>query len=547
MPALVALEALDALFQKTLSSHVGEKDSMFAAEYQRKKVFSKFTTGSINPIAEKRALEKFLTHSLMVRDFKIGSNSFLDRHLLDNFRRRVWDFFDGIDIDCLSLPSLHKRGGVGPGASIGAHGTDFLRKLYYGPVSASSLDVLHSYIRGCASNPLDLAAAMRSLKVYGSNVSQCSRISFVEKNIDEARTIATEPSANMFYQLAVASVIDDRLFSVYRFSKAKTAFRNRNMAYLGSIGHGLATIDLQSASDSVSMQLLEFLPGFWRDTLCHYRCEYSILPSGEVLKLPMVSTMGNGWTFSLMTAILYCALHAAVDVGGCSTDIKKCSVFGDDIICPTGTVYRCVIRLLALLGFVVNEGKSFSEGDFRESCGHDYFRGRFVRPVFIRRLDTISSLYVAINRFAEWGAFHSISVHRVLRRLTSAVPQVFIPPDDDPASGIRVPSNCATKLVRRGVYRYSRYEAVPISYDVTDEPVRARSLSPGVNPDGCFVAFLGGYLRSGRISERSEKKVRWRLANKVTALNWERHLIPCPGWDSETERRWKASLVGLVG
>jgi hypothetical protein len=543
MSALVMPCVLEAALESCLDSQSLGTESRYAAEYLRKKIFSKYGTGKISKDAEDRALKKFSAGCVSVENFKIEAGDLFDELLLGHFRDRCSQFFGGIDPVDFSLPSLHQRGGVGPGASVAAHGTDFLRKFYYGPVSCTSRDVMHSYLRGCASNPLDLIAAKNAAEVFGWYVEDCSRISFVEKNVDEARTIATEPSINMFFQLAIGDVINRRLGQLYKWSKSSTPDLNRLMAYVGSRNGFFATIDLQSASDSIGLALCKYaLPSYLYELLLLFRCSSSKLPGGQKIRLPMVSTMGNGWTFSLMTALLYCALHAVCDIVGDSDDIRSCNVFGDDIVIPYN-LYRGTIRILKLLGFVVNREKSYSEGSFRESCGHDFYDGKFVRPVYIRRLDTINSLYVAFNRLAEWGAFHDVKLWPVLKLLAQQVPRVFVPMHSDYASGFRVPSILSqSMLIKGGLWRYKRYEATPLTYDVSEEPVRARTLDPSVNSDGVFVSFLGGYLRNGKISERSERKVNWRLVKRITP-NWDtRDAPPCPGWDQEAERRWKASV-----
>nr|QDH90208.1 MAG: RNA-dependent RNA polymerase [Leviviridae sp.] len=60
-------------------------------------------------------------------------------------------------------------------------------------------------------------------------------------------------------------------------------------------------------------------------------------------------------------------------------------VYGDDIICPVEFV-PSVIRTLESFGFKVNAHKSFWNGKFRESCGRDYYDGRDVSIVRVRRV-----------------------------------------------------------------------------------------------------------------------------------------------------------------
>jgi len=71
------------------------------------------------------------------------------------------------------------------------------------------------------------------------------------------------------------------------------------------------------------------------------------------------------------------------------SDIKsflgQVRVYGDDIIVPVDHV-RSVIGALEDFGLLVNTDKSFWNGNFRESCGGDFYDGVWVTPVRVRRV-----------------------------------------------------------------------------------------------------------------------------------------------------------------
>ena len=73
----------------------------------------------------------------------------------------------------------------------------------------------------------------------------------------------------------------------------------------------------------------------------------------------MVSSMGNGFTFELMSLIL---------LGVTRFYSANSSVFGDDIIVPLDVAPE-VVEAITGLGFLVNKRKSFFDGITRESCG----------------------------------------------------------------------------------------------------------------------------------------------------------------------------------
>lgn len=139
----------------------------------------------------------------------------------------------------------------------------------------------------------------------------------------------------------------------------------------------LATIDLKSASDLISKAVVKLLmPAGWFSILNCLRTSCLEI-DGKRYILERFSSMGNGFTFELET-ILFLAIARAA-----SSHKDAVSVFGDDIICHLDD-YSNVVLALRWFGFLLNEEKSFHSGDFRESCGGDYFKGAPVRPYYLK-------------------------------------------------------------------------------------------------------------------------------------------------------------------
>jgi hypothetical protein len=112
-----------------------------------------------------------------------------------------------------------------------------------------------------------------------------------------------------------------------------------------------------------------------------------------------ISSMGNGYTFVVESAIFAALTYAAVRVDGGKTDSTCFSVFGDDIVVRQEH-FESVICALYLAGFKANPDKTFSIGPFRESCGTDWFDGKPIRPIFLKEAPTdVSGLYLNFNRF----------------------------------------------------------------------------------------------------------------------------------------------------
>jgi hypothetical protein len=243
--------------------------------------------------------------------------------------------------------------------------------------------------------------------LHGITVVESSKLSFVNKTTKIARTICTEPSINMWMQKGMASVLEDRLKRYFGVDirghvNDRTGIResepqpdiSRQMACAGSYDERFATIDLESASDSLGLKMMELvLPRGMYKFLLSLRTPATLHPNKGVVPLHMISTMGNGFTFPLQT-VLFCGVVKAVytylaipfNRFGKASD-RSFSVFGDDIIVDA-RASRLVLRLLNLLGFVVNADKTFVEGPFRESCGADFYQEVNVRSVYCKKLRT---------------------------------------------------------------------------------------------------------------------------------------------------------------
>lgn len=240
-----------------------------------------------------------------------------------------------------------------------------------------------------------------------------NRFSTVPKDGTTDRPIACEPTLNVFAQLGVGDGLKLRLRKWGLLATQSTCgFESqawhKELARRASIDGTLATVDLSSASDTVSKQLVVLLfPPDWCDLFLSFRS-----PITEVDKrayvLEKISSMGNGFTFELETTVFAACAAAAMELSGVKPSFpSNVSVYGDDIILPR-ECYHLLQLGLTFLGFTINETKSFSDGPFRESCGGDFFLGRDVRPIFIES-DPSGPL--------EW-----ISLHNKVFRLRHLVP-----------------------------------------------------------------------------------------------------------------------------
>lgn len=222
-----------------------------------------------------------------------------------------------------------------------------------------------------------------------------SKLGFVPKSAKALRSVNVEPGLNVMFQLGVGDYMAKRLAAFGLDIRDQTL--NQRRAMEGSLTGALATLDLSSASDTISKEIVfELLPLDWATMLSYGRSGSVLLPNGEVLEQEKFSSMGNGYTFPLETLIFW-ALAAS-----CCETASDASVYGDDIIVPVGSV-PLLLEVLRVCGFSVNEKKSYWATPFRESCGTDYFRGTNVRPFFTRSWVNAQTLHVLHNFYVRRG------------------------------------------------------------------------------------------------------------------------------------------------
>jgi len=305
----------------------------------------------------------------------------------------------------------------GPGADLGTVGgntSGYHKYRTSGHSTPAAASVLEEYfnndVRRCFSNECKLVRA--------------SRLSFVPKNAKTYRAIEVGPRWNVYLQLGLGELLSSRLRSVGLDIKSQ-ADVNRKMV---SRAHsdGLATIDIANASGTIATNLvIDLLSGLedgdeegsfseWLDLILKLRVTHTEYKDRS-FRLEMISGMGNGYTFPLETLIFYVLASGACQY--LELGIGDIGVFGDDIILPKEAA-PLLMEVLSAVGFTANKDKTFVEGEFFESCGHDYYRGRNVRPIFLKgKVDTLDKAYVLCNQVVAWGKRISYYAETCLRRI----------------------------------------------------------------------------------------------------------------------------------
>jgi hypothetical protein len=221
----------------------------------------------------------------------------------------------------------------------------------------------------------------------------------VPKTMKTPRIIAVEPTAMQYAQQGLLALFRDAIklsFSLDSFIGLDDQTPNQRLARQGSSKGDLATLDLSEASDRVSFETVMHLLANHRHLTAAVKASRSRtarMPSGEVIPLAKFASMGSALCFPMEAAVFLTAVFVGIeeDLGHPLTRrivqdfVGRVRIFGDDIIVPKDHV-RSVISSLERFGLKVNVRKSFWKGKFRESCGKEYYDGKDVSIVRIRRV-----------------------------------------------------------------------------------------------------------------------------------------------------------------
>jgi hypothetical protein len=312
-----------------------------------------------------------------------------------------------------------------------------------------------------------------------------NKFTTVPKSSKTDRCISIEPTGNAFLQQGVGRYFRSRLkLSGIDLRRQEV---NQHLA-LKAQAEGLSTLDLSSASDSISCELVAaLLPVDWYLFLNSLRSRETRI-SGKWRTLEKFSSMGNAFTFELETLIFY-GLATAV---GKMLEIRlvpsvNTAVYGDDIIVPS-PCYDRLVEVLDYCGFAVNQAKSHKDGAFHESCGKHYFNEVDVTPVYQKEVTAgrPEELIRAHNRLSRWSArIYGTFYHRVVlksmekyqaacRPLLRKLPRIpYGCAQDD---GFVSPEGWLGVYDRNHGYNCDVYLPIPIPLQVSSRPFLAYKL-----------------------------------------------------------------------
>lgn len=442
--------------------------------------------------------------------------------------------------ELLSLYSIAEGFDLGKGANIGHTNVDLYSKLWCSPLTSTSIELLDYYRAAIFHHPVWSVAEKNRDDRLGTRIVLGSSVTFATKNRDISRTICTEPLVNMLFQKGIEARMNLRLRQVFSIDLTKQQEHNRALARIGSITGRIATLDLKNASNLNSTKMIDFMfPASFTKWLKKVRSPFAETPSGHVVELHMMSSMGNAFTFPLQTALFASVVLGCYRVLGIKPQYPtqnssgNFAVFGDDIIVVT-EAYDLVCDCLAALGHTVNQDKSFKTGLFRESCGTDWYSGHNVRGVYIKSLRDDADFYSAINRLNHWSGIHGIPLVNTVRYLVSCVKtKLYVPMHEQDTAGIRIPLVLrGTKAAPEGMfgypYRYLKIRQYKVYFDCEQSLIAEmqkarksylrngkRAGTPKVkylvnhawyNAEGHLLAALAGRLRDCSFSVREFKR-----------------------------------------
>jgi hypothetical protein len=281
------------------------------------------------------------------------------------------------------------------------------------------------------------------------------RVVFVPKTQTTPRVIAIEPSHMQFMQQALKDWVYP-ILETHRLTKHSIRFTrqdvNQQLAYRSSKDKRLATLDLKDASDRVHLELVRRI--FKTSGILEYledsRSLSATLPSGANVVLHKFASMGSAMCFPVEAMVFYTlvlrALHVQDGVRPSSKTIaaysRMVSIYGDDLIVPVEYA-DAVVRSLECYLLKVNVGKSFKKGNFRESCGGDFWNGVAVNPVYARTVPLDNVRHWSAGDVMSWNATADLFYQRglwhiaqVIRDLLAQVVRTPIPRAREPGTGL---------------------------------------------------------------------------------------------------------------
>jgi len=284
------------------------------------------------------------------------------------------------------------------------------------------------------TTPLGLVDRLQSNGLAVSFIELASRLIAVPKTATTPRLIAAEPSSHQWAQQSVRDFLYSRIAATNPGRSIDFGRQDLSglMALEASKSGRYATIDLSSASDRISCWLVERLFRRNPQLLLYMSAMRTRFITNDIddaipklIKLRKFSTMGSALTFPIQSLVFYMicvgvglALNPHSSIGDLARQVR---VYGDDLIIPVFWEPK-VREVLTSLFLKVNDAKTFTKGNFRESCGVDAFGGYDVTPARIGLSDLEPRSKLLPSRVASSNNLYKKGLWIAAAWLASTVP-----------------------------------------------------------------------------------------------------------------------------
>lgn len=427
-----------------------------------KPLFYKLYQPSISLFSDLNTILQFWSR-LTLRDADWQDEAVIDSYLTLEHEMQHW-VYPSTTIDCLRHIVTHwlsafQIDGLAPDFSNGATAET---RRGAGIVAKSR----------CGFNP-DLLAASAMLSYdcpyFRMEVGEPAAVfRTVPKGIDKRRGISMEPTAKQFFQFALFRGFD-RYFHLFPEMgiNLEDQDTSRELCRRGSSTTEYSTIDLSSASDTVSWQLVQELLRDLPDLLTYVRLVRTkyVQIDGERLEMSKYAPMGSSLCFPFECIVFASIAEYACRIEGIPSNYR---VYGDDIVIDSRAFSTCC-DLLQEMHFQVNRDKSFGPySHFLEACGMEAWYGFDVSPCRLsRRFDIVKlcqchskspqqveGAIEMVNRLYSYGLTHAR--RHLLTRLLRFYPE--LPFSVNPELGIFSPNPNNDHLKHRWNKQYQRSE-----------------------------------------------------------------------------------------
>jgi hypothetical protein len=341
-------------------------------------------------------IDKVLSNFASVERELQSTFVYTDTRLFARAKSLLLDLFEGFD-------PLDIQPGHGPGAV--ASGEKGFEKWHF----KTKYTTLHQkypyysyFIVGGGKEVCDRLSWYKGLR---QQAEPSAKVVLVPKDSRGPRLISMEPLEVQYIQQGLMRKLVPWI-ERHRLTRGVVNFTdqtvNQQFALESSKDKEFATLDLKDASDRVRWDLVrELFPCGIVPYLSACRSTSTQLPDGSYVPLSKFAPMGSALCFPVMALTLWALIRAYLELESLkipegenlqetirsSFHIGRSgsfAIYGDDLIVPSASCSG-LIRMLESFSLRVNKDKSYCNGNFRESCGVDAFRGVDVTPFRMRK------------------------------------------------------------------------------------------------------------------------------------------------------------------